>query len=577
MTQLKDKIGRSSKDPNRFVYKMIDPITGKPKQVSELSKTFEFPPESGKYVNVPSIHNGKVYDDRSLEDMLANGTIKPTSVHNSPDEANAAAEKRSNSIKTIPLENTDVSDGLVKASKALEEFQDNPFSLRGGLLDKISPELVDFLADDLGLSGLDFIGPQGLAMATTKITAAKGAAKFASTDALKFMDKLMKSWLSIANQKKRLEEIFGASKALDDMVKAGSDIFIHENPQEYLSSIDAEIMAATGDKIMSTPVRTFVFRALNLGEEAGEDLIADYMVHTNKTIINEVIQPMINKYDTVLKNKATRNVFTQKLDRMVDEDVFFYANKGQKNSIYLDTKDAFDLPFSKLQGGTDIYGISPLFLNPLGINNREETSDPYYGATDDGSFVDIMTGLRASTKDLINKAKDKDNITVGQLLSNYVPKDQVPKVAKNLARFTGIPEIGRTKSLADNLPTGDPIKMTTILSGLVRQITGSNTFSKFYQPVFHSPKLFNQIAHYSTEYLPHNSDITELPEIPLHELITPDEAKALEAFQSPKPAVDRIINNTVFQTGDKQPREPVPQHKVDAVAEFVKQMGGKKK
>ena len=262
---------------------------------------------------------------------------------------------------------------------------------------------------------------------------------------------------------------------------------------------------------------------------------------------------------------------------MVDEDVFFYANNGSKNSIYLDTKDAFDLPFSKRQGGTDIYGISPLLISPLGINNNYNTSDPYYGATDDGSFVDIMTGLRASTKDLINKAKHKDNITVGQLLSNYVPKDQVPKVAKDLARFTGIPDIGRTKSLADNLPTGDPIKMTTILSGLVRQVTDSNTFKKIYEPVFTNPKLFNQIAHYSTEYLPHNADKTKLPEIPLHELITPDEAKALQAFQSPTPTVNNLIKNTNFQIGDKQPRKPVPQHKIDAVGEFVKQMGGKKK
>ena len=103
MVQLKDKVGRSSLDPDRFVYRMDDPVTGKPKEVSELSTTLEFPPKSGKYVNVPSIHNGKVYGRRSLEDMLANGTIKPTSVHNSIEEAEAAAVKRSDSIETIPI------------------------------------------------------------------------------------------------------------------------------------------------------------------------------------------------------------------------------------------------------------------------------------------------------------------------------------------------------------------------------------------------------------------------------------------------------------------------------------------
>ena len=98
-----------------------------------------------------------------------------------------------------------------------QELVQEIFGFRGGLIDKISPELVDFLADDLGLSGLDFIGPQGLAMATTKITAAKGAAKFASTDALQYMDKLMKTWTSKANQKKRLEFVFGKSKELNEI------------------------------------------------------------------------------------------------------------------------------------------------------------------------------------------------------------------------------------------------------------------------------------------------------------------------------------------------------------------------
>tara|TARA_R100001443_G_scaffold31038_1_gene44988 strand:+ start:7530 stop:8909 length:1380 start_codon:yes stop_codon:yes gene_type:complete len=438
-----------------------------------------------------------------------------------------------------------------------QELVQEIFGFRGGLIDKISPELVDFLADDLGLSGLDFIGPQGLAMATTKITAAKGAAKFASTDALQYMDKLMKTWTSKANQKKRLEFVFGKSKELNEMVDLGSDIF------RYRKSKD-------GINFMSQPMRAYYMKTIDQGQD-------NYLEHVSDTIVNQVIQPMYNKYDTIFTNKATRNVFTQKLDDMIDEDAFSHVLNGQTSEVYKFIKTELGLPVSVSQKGTDIYGISPLLLSPLGINNNYNTSDPYYGATDDGSFVDIMTGLRASTKDLINKAKHKDNITVGQLLSNYVPKDQVPKVAKDLARFTGIPDIGRTKSLADNLPTGDPIKMTTILSGLVRQVTDSNTFKKIYEPVFTNPKLFNQIAHYSTEYLPHNADKTELPEIPLHELITPDEAKALQAFQSPTPTVNNLIKNTNFQTGDKQPREPVPQHKIDAVAEFVKQMGGKKK
>jgi len=472
----------------------------------------------------------------------------------------------------IGKENTDKN-----APDDAKEFVQEFFSLRKGLLNYISPELVNYLADDLGLTGLDFIGPQGLAMASAKVTAAKGAPKFLNVAVENTMDKLMKTWGSKANQKKRIETIFGKSKALDDMINEGSDIFKHDNPKKYFSATDVELMAATGDKIQSTPVRTFVFRALNQQDEVGKDLIGNYMLHVNKSIIDEIITPLYQKHSAVLENKATRNVFTQRLDRLVDEDVFFYANNGQKNSIYLDTKDAFDLPFSKLQGGTDIYGITPFIFNPLDINNKGKTSDPYYGATKDDSFVDIMTGLRASTKDLINKAKDKDNITVGQLLSNYIPKDKVEETAKKLARFTAVPEIGLTKSLADNLPLQNGRKMTSVLAGLVRYTTDSNTYDKLYSPIFNNSKLVNQLSHNALQYLPNDTDADTLPEIPLHELISPEESRALEAFASPVPAIDKAIKNTNFFVDQKEKPKPAPQHKVDAVGEFVKQMGGNKK
>lgn len=60
--------------------------------VSEKSITV---PLGEKWVNVPSIHDGIRYEDDEIEDMLAEGKIKPTSTHATMEEAVKAAQERS--------------------------------------------------------------------------------------------------------------------------------------------------------------------------------------------------------------------------------------------------------------------------------------------------------------------------------------------------------------------------------------------------------------------------------------------------------------------------------------------------
>jgi hypothetical protein len=96
--EIGQKIGTSSEDPNRPVFKQGD------ENVSELSTTFEYPQGSGKIINIPSIHNGKQYNQDELIKMLDAGTIKPTSTHNSYEEAEQAAEERSKSIRIMEEE-----------------------------------------------------------------------------------------------------------------------------------------------------------------------------------------------------------------------------------------------------------------------------------------------------------------------------------------------------------------------------------------------------------------------------------------------------------------------------------------
>jgi hypothetical protein len=89
-----DKVGSKTEkktQAGRNVYK-----TPEGEMVSEKSVTFKY---KGKWINVPSIHNGYNYDDDTLMLMLEAGLIKPTSIHNNKKEAEQAARKRSDNLK----------------------------------------------------------------------------------------------------------------------------------------------------------------------------------------------------------------------------------------------------------------------------------------------------------------------------------------------------------------------------------------------------------------------------------------------------------------------------------------------
>ena len=68
-------------------------------KVSEKSITLFF---NGNWMNVPSIHGGKSFNEDELRRMIKQGNIEPTSVHKSKDDAEAAAKDRSNSMVQEP-------------------------------------------------------------------------------------------------------------------------------------------------------------------------------------------------------------------------------------------------------------------------------------------------------------------------------------------------------------------------------------------------------------------------------------------------------------------------------------------
>ena len=72
------------------------------KDVSEISTTFKY---KGKWINVPSIHNGKIIkSEKKLKDMLDNNEIKPTSTHKSLALAEATLPSKSLICATMYLD-----------------------------------------------------------------------------------------------------------------------------------------------------------------------------------------------------------------------------------------------------------------------------------------------------------------------------------------------------------------------------------------------------------------------------------------------------------------------------------------
>jgi len=89
MAEVGTKTG-SKTQAGRDVYK-----TPEGEMVSEKSTTFKY---KGKWINVPTIHNGYAYDDDILRMMLDAEVIEPTSTHKSKEDAIKSAVERSKSL-----------------------------------------------------------------------------------------------------------------------------------------------------------------------------------------------------------------------------------------------------------------------------------------------------------------------------------------------------------------------------------------------------------------------------------------------------------------------------------------------
>lgn len=95
--------------------------------VSEKSTTFKY---KGKWINVPSIHNGYMYDEDTLILMLDQGLIKPTSTHSTLEDAVEAAQERTDTLE--------FNKGGISMNQQLELFDNGGLKDQGGTVDKVS-------------------------------------------------------------------------------------------------------------------------------------------------------------------------------------------------------------------------------------------------------------------------------------------------------------------------------------------------------------------------------------------------------------------------------------------------------
>ena len=103
-------------------------ITPEGESVSEKSVTLKVGDE---YVNVPSIHDGIMYSEDAIYDMLVEGSIKPTSKHKTVEDAVKAAQERSDNLVFAE-------GGAVPMKEQMSMFEDGGLMDEGGTVDPVS-------------------------------------------------------------------------------------------------------------------------------------------------------------------------------------------------------------------------------------------------------------------------------------------------------------------------------------------------------------------------------------------------------------------------------------------------------
>ena len=156
-THLKTKLIPTDQktDAGRIIYKNAK--TGE--LHSELSITFQYPKGTGLWINVPSIHNGKLYNQKQIMKMLKNGDIQPTSNHTSEAEAIEEAIFRSNNLQHVPATPEDYVGANIKQKDVVSidaevPVADTKIQSSGGVNIKNKAKLMAAASQSRKLAGI---------------------------------------------------------------------------------------------------------------------------------------------------------------------------------------------------------------------------------------------------------------------------------------------------------------------------------------------------------------------------------------------------------------------------------------
>ena len=81
--KLRKKVGKDTGETTKAGRPIYETETGERR--SEYSSTIQL--DNGKWINIPSIHNGHYYTDRELKEAVEDNRMIPTSEHKSEKEA----------------------------------------------------------------------------------------------------------------------------------------------------------------------------------------------------------------------------------------------------------------------------------------------------------------------------------------------------------------------------------------------------------------------------------------------------------------------------------------------------------
>jgi hypothetical protein len=144
-TDLKTSVGRD-------IYK-----TDKGELVSEKSVTFKI---GDMFVNAPSIYEGKQYTEEEVRQMVLDGKVKPTSMHKTVEEAEKAAETRSNSL--IESEVGYKEEQPMRQSQTSDLFGQNPelkYSTPQEIKENVGKNTTDADLKQIAMVGSELLVP----------------------------------------------------------------------------------------------------------------------------------------------------------------------------------------------------------------------------------------------------------------------------------------------------------------------------------------------------------------------------------------------------------------------------------